>query len=188
MVFKLTSHRNTRGFTILEYLVATTIGVMVLAAALLLWGYASQTCATLYAYVEMSSNSKIALDRISQTIRNSRKVLACSATRLTLTVPSQITTNTARVDLVYTNQALIQTTAEAGQTTQTKTLLTGCTNFEFLVYQRTPQTNSFTLTTNGFSVLTAKVIQLRWRCTRALRGDHDIIENQVSANVVIRSK
>src|SRR4051794_1510697 len=115
MVFKRTSRRNLRAFTILEYLVATTIGVMVLAAALLLWGYASRTCAMLYAYVEMSGTSKIALDRMSQTIRNSRKVLVCSPTRLTLTVPSQVTTNTARVDLIYTNQSVIQTIAEAGQ-------------------------------------------------------------------------
>lgn len=192
MVFNRTScrERRARGFTILESLFATSVGVMVLAASLLLWGYASRTCAMLYGYVEMSSTSKNALDRISQQIRNARQVLSCSAQQLILIVPSETTTNFAQLMLRYSaiNRVLLATTTETGQPTVTKILLTQCTNFQFSVYQRTPISNSFALYTNGWSSSTAKIVQMQWQCSRALRGDQNLIENQVSANVVIRSK
>jgi hypothetical protein len=191
MVFKLTSStkRHARGLTLVEYLFATSIGVLILAAALMLWGFASRTCAMLYGYVDLAGTSKVALDRISQQIRNARSVQSCSATELVLVVPSEVTTNDATVTFRFNSasQTVVQTITELAQATRTKTLLTSCTNFQFNVYQRTPISNTFDVTPLVYTN-TAKVVAMQWVCTRPLRGDQNMIEDQVSAKVVIRSK
>ena len=72
MVFNRTScakRFRRAGFTLAEYLVATSIGLLVLAAAMVLWAFGSRTCASLLGYVELSSTSKNALDRVGQQIR-----------------------------------------------------------------------------------------------------------------------
>ena len=72
MVFKPTScikRGRVRGFTLAEYMVALSIGLIALAAVCSLWAYASKTCAVLLNYVDMSTTSKNALDRISQQVR-----------------------------------------------------------------------------------------------------------------------
>src|SRR6185503_15545219 len=91
LVSKLTScakRRRRHGFTLVEYMIATSIGLLVLAGALLLWAFASRTCASLLGYVELSSTSKNALDRIGQQIRNAWNIQSCSATQLVLISPS----------------------------------------------------------------------------------------------------
>lgn len=191
MVFKATSsnNRHRRGLTLVEYLFATSIGVLVLAVALMLWGFASRTCAMLYGYVDLAGTSKYALDRISQQVRNARAVQSCSATQLVLTVPSEASTNVSTVTFGFNPAArtLVQTIVETNQPTRVKTLLTSCTNFQFTVYQRTPKSNTFDVETLVYTN-TAKVVAMQWRCIRALRGDQNVIEDQVSAKVVIRSK
>jgi hypothetical protein len=154
------------------------------------WSYASRTCAILYSYVDMGMTSKDAVNLMSKQIRNATAVQSCSTQELVLRVPSRLTTNKATVTYSYTptNQSIVQTITESGQQTMSKILVTRCTNFAFSVYQRTPISNSFSLYETGYSTNTTKVVQMRWRSTRPLRGDKDVIEDQVSAEVVIRSK
>jgi Tfp pilus assembly protein PilW len=191
MVFNRTSWNKgrLRGLTLVEYMFATTIGVVVLGASLILWGFASRTAAMLYGYVDLAATSKHALDSISQQIRNARTVQSCSATQLVLSVPSDLTTNNATVTFGFNSvsQMLVLTVVETNQATRVKTLLTRCTNFQFSVFQRTPKSNTFDVEPLVFTN-TAKVVTMQWRCTRPLRGDQEMIEDQVSAKVVIRSK
>src|ERR1041384_3921486 len=91
MVCKPTScvkRRRRHGFTLVEYMIATSIGLLVLAGALLLWAFATRTCATLFGYVELSTTSKNALDRVGQQIRNAWTIQSCSATQLVLISPN----------------------------------------------------------------------------------------------------
>ncbi len=55
-------------------MVASSIGLLALGAALVFWAFASRTCASLLGYTELSNTSKIALDRASQQIRNAKAV------------------------------------------------------------------------------------------------------------------
>ena len=172
--------RPCAGFTLTEYLVATSIGLLVLAAALVLWAFASQTCASLFGYMELSSTSKNTLDQVSQQVRNAKRVISCSETQMVIIDPdgatNRITYDAGRRRLVSTR----------GLTSSI--LLQECTNFQFRVYQRTPMHGTYELLTNGWSTNTAKVVQMQWVCSRAVTGDKGAVESQVSSKVVLRNQ
>jgi hypothetical protein len=169
-------------------MIASSIGLMVITVALVLWAYASRNTASLLGYMELSTASKRALDVMSQQIRNAKAVTSCSPEKLVLLVPS----GTNRTTMTYwynrPRQELHQIYLTAANKPGTNTLLTGCTNFSFSVFQRTPNSNSFQLTTNGFATNTAKVVQMQWTCLRKITGSQNSLENQVSAKVVIRNQ
>jgi prepilin-type N-terminal cleavage/methylation domain-containing protein len=177
--------RQRNGFTLVEYMIATSIGLLVLAGALLLWAFATRTCASLLGYVELSSTSKNALDRMSQQIRNADDVRSCSANQLVLISPASSGTGTITNTFAYQSdaQTLVWSNGPSVQT-----LLTDCTNFQFNIYIGTPIPNSFTLNTNAWATNTAKVVQMEWTCIRKVTGDKKSVESQVSAKVVIRNK
>jgi hypothetical protein len=160
-------------------MVATSVGILVLASAVVLWAYASRTCASLLGYVDLSSSSKNALARISQQIRNARSLQSCNATQLVLLDPDGL-----KAEIAYDHKA--KSVVRVKNTVRT-TLLTDCTNFEFVVYQRTPFSNTFLLQTNAWNTNTAKVVEMRWICHRRVTGDKGSVESQVAAKVVMRT-
>lgn len=180
MVFNRTSiPRAGAAFTLVEYMVAMSIGMIVLGAACVLWGYASMTCAGLLNYAELSMSSKNALENISREIRNAVGVQSFSASQLVLIDPS-------RQPVTLTYDSARQTLTRTRGTEQ-KTLLQGCSSFQFRVFQRVPAYASDTLS-DAASTNTAKVVQMQWTCARKLTGDKQTVENLVSSKVVIRSK
>jgi hypothetical protein len=66
-------------------------------------------------------------------------------------------------------------------------LLTGCTGFQFAVYQRTPKSNDSGLFPT-WDTNTAKVVQMNWTCIRSVTGDKSAVESQVSSRVVVRNQ
>lgn len=171
-------------------MLASSIGLMVLTAALVLWAYASKNTASLLGYMELSTASKNALNVMSQQIRNAKSVSSCSPEKLVLIVPGGTVASPRTMTYSFdrTNQLLRQTYLRTSTQKETKTLLTGCTNFAFSVFQRTPLSNSFLLRTNGFSTNDARVVQMQWTCLRKVTGSKSSLENQVSAKVVIRNQ
>src|SRR5688572_28875231 len=92
MVFKSTSiatkPRGTAAFTLVEYMFAVAVGVIVLGAGTMLWAYASKTCAALLNYSDLSMTSKLASDRVSQEIRNAIAIQSFSSNQIVLTDPN----------------------------------------------------------------------------------------------------
>jgi len=182
MVFTSTSTANVRhahGFTLPEFLVAMAIGVMALGAACLLWANATKTCAMFLNYMEMSSASKNALDRISQNVRNARTIQSCSSNQLVM-----LDSTNQQVSLTYDSNT--QTLTETRGTEQ-RTLLTGCNSFEFSMFQRTPKAGTYDLYTTATTNL-LKVVQMKWTCSRKVTGDQQNAESQVSSKVVLRNQ
>jgi len=172
-------------------MIASSIGLMVLAAGLVLWAYASRNCASLLGYMELSASSKSALERMSQQIRNAKQVSSCASNKLVIVVPGGTKANPRTMTYAYdaTDFVLRQIYSPgSGSPTQTRVLLTECTNFSFSVFQRTPLSNSPALLSNAWNTNTAKVVQMQWTCLRKITGDKTSLENQVSAKVVIRNK
>src|SRR5436190_24065683 len=85
--------RRTRGFTLVEYMVATSIGLLILTVGIVFWAYATRTSASLLGYVDLSATSKNALARMSQQIRNAQAVKSCSESKLVLQIPGASGTN-----------------------------------------------------------------------------------------------
>lgn len=182
MVCKPTSTTKTRraaAFTLAEFMVAMSIGVMVLAAAVVLWAYATKTCASLLNYVELSIASKNTLDTMSREIRNATDVKSCTASQLVILDPDGVQLT---YDYSAGNKALTQTKGA-----EKKILLKECSAFQFKIFQRTPG-NGTDVLTETLSPSTAKVVQMQWTCGRRLTGDTTNVQSQLSAKVVIRSK
>lgn len=182
MVCKPTSTAKVRraaGFTLAEYMVAMSIGVMVLAAAVVLWAFATRTCATLLNYVELSIASKNTLDTMSREIRNATGVNNCTANQLVILDPDGVQVT---YDYSATDKALTQTKGA-----EIRILLKECSAFQFKMYQRTPASGTDVLTETT-STNTAKVVQMQWTCGRRLTGDTTNVQSQLSSKVVIRSK
>ena len=182
MVCKPTSTTRTRGtagFTIIELMLAMSIGVMVLAAGLVLWAYATRTCATLLNYVELSNASKMTMDGMSQEIRNATVVQSCQSNQLMVLDPDGI-----RITYTYDPNAKTLTQVKSNATT---TLLTECSSFQFDYYQRVPTNGTYDLIATT-STNTTKVVQMQWTCGRRLTGDTTNMETQRTGRVVIRSK
>lgn len=182
MVFNRTSILRARGvaaFTLVEYMVAMSIGLIVLAAACVLWGFASMTCAGLLNYVDLSMTSKNVLESVSREIRNAVAVQSFSASQLVLLNPTN-----QQVTLTYDS---VSQTLKQTKGTEQKILLKGCSSFQFKVFQRTPTFASEALSM-ATDTNTAKVVQMQWTCARKLTGEKRNVENVVTSRVVIRSK
>jgi hypothetical protein len=129
------------------------------------------------------------LDRISQEVRNAKQIQSCSATQLVLKIPPFAGTNDTIVTIGYDagNGRLVRTALKAGGIRETNVLLTGCTNFQFSVYNRVPSNSNFGLNST-WTTNEAKVVQMRWTCLRQVSGDKSSVETQVSSKVVIRNQ
>src|SRR3954469_24959520 len=63
------------GFTVLEFLIATTIGMMALGGAAALSVYTARSFAAMGNYMELDKNSRNALDKMTQIVREADGVL-----------------------------------------------------------------------------------------------------------------
>src|SRR5688572_33331388 len=129
MVFNPTScakRAGARAFTLVEFLIASSVGLVVLSSALVLWAYGSKTSASLLGYVDLAATSKNALDRISQQLLNAKDVKSASANSLVLYMPGHTGANLHTLTYSYdsTNKLVTQTVTKNNGYRQTTTLLT----------------------------------------------------------------
>src|ERR1051326_6505047 len=84
MESKITSikSRTTGGFTLVELMIASTLGLLVAMAVGLLSFYSSRSFVALANYVNMDQQSQLALDKMSKEIRQSHGLTAFSSTVL----------------------------------------------------------------------------------------------------------
>jgi len=182
MVFSPTSSANRRrtgAFSLVELMFSVSIGMVVLAAGVMFWAYASRTTAQLSNYVDLTRKSKWALDYVSQQVRDATNVQVSANNRLVLNL-----LNGDKIDLTYDSNGRQLTSAKG---IRKKVLLTDCDSFQFFIYQRTPTSNSYNLVTSAYTNSTTKVVQLDWVCSRKLTGDKKAAETQMSAKIIMRN-
>ncbi len=141
-------------------------------------------------YVSMDDQSRNALDQISREVRNASALVSFSTSNpqsLVLTNATLGQTTTLTYDSATGNLTMSKT----GQTIQT--LLTGCGAFSFQLFDRYPNTNTFSFypSTNGVGQVTAlycKVIDMNWKCSRNILGSKLNTEIVQTAQVVLRNQ
>lgn len=181
MEFKITSTNRHRrnGFTLLELLIASSIGLMFMAVVLSLVFYTTRSIAAMTDSVVLSSRGRHAIDRMSKKLRQARVMNSFSATSVTVTYNG--------LPLTYAYQAGPKTLLEI-ENGSTNTLLQNCDELAFAFYKRNPVGNSF----NQFPILTAtneaKVIQVKWKCRTDRIGKADGEAQMDSARIVLRVK
>ena len=103
--------------TLVELMVATGVGSIVLAAVMALSLFSARSFAALGNYVDLDIKSRTALDQMSSDIRQADKLTAASSTSLTFQTTDPNTSNTVSLVYTYNPATQIQTRTYNGQTT-----------------------------------------------------------------------
>lgn len=170
--------RRLEAFTLMEVLVATGLAAIVVTAMGLLAYFTSRSFVAATNYTDMALRSRMALDNMSRTIRQSRQVTAYTTNSITLL---DTTGNVVQYILNPSTGKLVSVSGGL-----TNTYLTGCNSLQFWIYQRTPRSNTFTCYDPAY-ITNAKLVQVTWSCSRQIFGAN--VNNEVveSASICLRN-
>ena len=181
---KITStkrHNRRWAFTLVELLVATAIGGIVLSAFAGLTFYTGRSFAALANYVELDAASRNALDRMSKEIRQTKRLISHSATNLVFE-----DFDGGALGYIY-NEEKRTLVRSKNNVFDKKPLLTECNFLEFNIFQRNPVGGTYDQYPTA-SPSTCKLVQLRWVCSRDLVKARWNTESVQSARIVIRKQ
>jgi Tfp pilus assembly protein PilW len=171
---------SAAGFTVIEFLIATTIGMVALGAAAALSVYTARSFAAMGNYMELDKNSRNALDKMTQIVREADGVLNYGPQAITLSYHGQT--------LSFNYSPTAKTLTLVNTNNVRDVLLTDCTFLNFQIYQR----NAVAGTYNQYPVTAdesaAKIVQVAWVCSRYLIGHIFNTESVQSAKIVIRKQ
>lgn len=168
-----------RGFTLVEVMVATSLGLTLLTGLVSLFFYTNRSFASLTNYLDLDQKSAVALDKMSREVRQVNKLTALSATSLTFQ-----DYDLGTLQYIYDSGAQTLTRVKNGVS---ETLLTGCSSMTFAAFDRVPNGNTY-LPVSTTNAAMAKVVELTWNCSRAILGATANTESMQSARIVIRNK
>jgi Prokaryotic N-terminal methylation motif len=174
------SRRSQRAFTLVEILVATGIGVFVIATVMISFVIMSRCFNAVGNYADLDRQSRNTLDVMARDIRQVGGLTNWTSTNLTFTnIDGAIlsyTYNSTTGLLTYTN----------GSIGQSGVLLSNCTSLTFSIFQRTPTNGPicFYTASNAFS---AKGILMSFTCLRTNYLGLTDSESVETASVIMRN-
>ena len=166
--------------TLVEVLVATAIGAMILVAAGSLMVYNARSLAALTNYADLDRYSRTAVDKLSQDIRQATELVSFTSTEL------EFNSSRGRSNITYTfNPDTRQLVRRSGSNREV--LLQECDSLTFTVYGRNNVSNSWDqfVVTNAAG---AKLIKLNWTCSRTILGQALNTESIQTAKIVMRKQ
>jgi Tfp pilus assembly protein PilW len=161
-----------------------TLSLLVLTVIMTLFMFGLRSFVGLGNYATLSGQSRLALDLMARQMREATQVLAVNTN---LPVRSITLTNAfvgSTIVYRWDSTTGILTTDVTGQTTRTN--LTGCDDWEFSFYQRTPTNNWTFYPTDDLTL--CKLINMSWKCSRTVLGQKLNTEDMMTAQVVLRNK
>ncbi|MDX1952101.1 MAG: hypothetical protein SFY81_07935 [Verrucomicrobiota bacterium] len=176
---KARSLRRQSATTLVEFMIGVSIGGIVLAAIAMLTVYTVRSFGAISNYVDLDKDSRFALDRMSQMIRESDGVISCSTNELVVSYHAN--------NLTYTynpNTRILTQTYTNGTTT----LLEGCDSLTFELFQRNPVNGTYDQYPATLIESAGKMVQVTWICSRTLVGSLVNTESVQSAKIVIRKQ
>jgi hypothetical protein len=185
--------RRRHAFTLTEVMVASSLGMMIVAAVGFMSLYGSRSSIAVANYTDLEAKSRYALDIISRELRQANAVLSFQTNlpvkSLTLTNLDQV----AAISLTYDSTARTLALQKTGQSTVN--ILTECDSWDFGLYQRTPLVTATNVmyypATNTVGVLDpsiCKLINLSWKCSRLVAAQKLNTESVQAAQFVLRNK
>ncbi len=170
--------RSRLAFTLVELMVASTLGLMAATAIAFFSYFTSRSFVAATNYTDMALDSRRGLDQMSRTIRQCSMVTDFSTNSLTLQDP-----NTNIIQYVFNPANRTLNYVSNGVST---TYLTDCDSLQFWLYQRTPKSNSFDCYKPA-TIRNAKLIQVTWDCSRTILGAKVNTEMMESAKICMRN-
>ena len=166
--------------TLIEVMIATSIGTLILAAAGSLMIYNARSLAALSNYADLDRYSRGAVDKLSQDIRQATDLISFTTTEL------QFNSSRGRSNITYTySPSSRELVRRSGNNREV--LLRECDTLTFTVYGR----NNVSNTWDQFVVTTAanaKLIKLDWTCSRTILGQAVNTESVQTAKIVMRKQ
>jgi hypothetical protein len=196
MECKITFTKSRRlGAAVAEWVVSVGIGGLLLATMAAFSVHGARTFVTLSNYSDLNGQSRIAVDKMGQEIRQALKVTSYAPEQITVLV------GTNYVTYAYLANERKLTRQVVGQPTQT--LLTGCDSARFDIFQRQATNTELSSAVSGILSLlplsvdpiypkattdNAKIVQLTWNCSRSILGKKANTEAAQFARIVIRKQ
>jgi len=175
------NHGHTKqnaGFTLVEVMVASTLALLVVAAIGSLSWYSSRSFAAIANYVDLDQASQLALDKMSQEVRQACQLVNYSPTSLSL-----LDVDKNPLQFIYDPEARTLVRVSNGETNR---LLTGCDFLQFSKYQHTTISNTFDAYDPAYLTNT-RLIQVTWVCSRKILGAKVNTESVQSAKIALRN-
>jgi len=176
----ISSHRRqSAGLSILEMMIAMTLGTLLLAGMASFGIYTARSFVATGNYADLDQASRNSLDIMTRDIRESRALTAFATNKLTFIADNNQTL------VFYFNPSTSELTRQKGN--DITVLLEQCDYLNFKVYQRSPS--------NGFSFYPvqsnrwemAKLVDVSWICSRKILGEKVNTESVQTAKIVMRN-
>ena len=167
------------GMTLVELMVATGVGSLVLASIVTVFVTSNRTFVSMGNYVAMDQASRNALDQMSRDIRKSKNLVTFSTNKLVFNY-SGTTNLTYEYD--SQNRQLLQWKTGG----LTNVLLSNCDLLTFSMFSNIPQPGGTLSSTTD--VKKGKAISVGWRCSKKILGKKVNTEDMQEAQIVIRNK
>jgi len=167
------------GFTLIEVLVAMALSLIVATVIGLLAYFSSRSFLAMSHYTDMAKNSRLALDKMSMEIRQTRQLTAFATNSLTLL---NLDGSTLRFTYDPTARTLVRASG-----TKTNIYLTDCDALQFWIYQHTVKSNTFDCYDPSV-IANARLIEVLWKCSRPIMGVKAVTEDVQSAKIALRNR
>jgi len=167
------------GVGLVEAMVAigiTALLVLVLTNVSMLSG---RMFASFVNYVDLDDANRIAMDTMTQELRECNRVTSCSTTQLVIEDSDGFS-----VTYEFNPGAATLTRTKAGIV---RKLLKGCDTLTFHLRTRNPVGGTFEVVPTN-DVKLAKVVNVSWNCSRTILGKRANTENVQTARIVIRKQ
>lgn len=175
-----TKTRRRAGFSLLEGLVATAVGGILLSGFAALTSYTARNFASMANYVELDSDSRHALDLMSQQVRQTKRLKSFATNEL-------VFEDSDGLDLTFRYVPNEQKLYRMKSRQANLTLLEGCKELTFSIFQRNPIGGTYDQYSTA-SADTCKLVQLYWVCERDLIKSGANTESVQSSKIVIRKQ
>ena len=177
-ISRLNDLRSRLAFTILEFVIASGISVVVLGAVGITTIFTARSFVAMGNYADLDRQSRKALDFMSREIRKTLSLTSFATNKLTFQDSDGLTNLT----YTYSSSAATLTRTKAGTNT---ILLKQCDYLKFGMSQRNPSNNFTFYPATDFSK--AKLLDISWKCSRSIMNKKINTESVQTAKIVIRN-
>jgi len=174
------SDRSSSGFTLVEFLVAIPLGLLAMGLVVSFAIYTSRSFAGLLNYADLENNSRLAVDRMGQQIRQATALTGFTTNKLTF---NDYDGNSLVFDYNKTNRTLVRTKSNVSTV-----LLSECDSLNFSIFQRCTTNGTFGNYPTTLQASNTKVVQMTWACSRIVAGAKMNTESMQTAKIVIRNQ
>ncbi len=170
----------TAGVTLVELMFAIPIGMIAMVAVLSFASYTGRSFAALLNYADLEQTSRNALDTMTSKIRGTSALTGFTTNSLTFKDADgkslAFTYDTAKKTLVWTKDSV------------STTLLTGCDQLDFDIYQRCSTNGTFDQYPTSLQASNTKVVQVSWLCSRPMIFSRLNTQTAQSSKIVLRNQ